>query len=337
MTTKIACLAKYALAITTGAAILAACSNNGGSALAPSGASAGMAGIAYIGRAVMLNGVLITAAHPNLRARHPVRSHPAKSMKSGFYQYISDFGNNTIYEFDYPKGDAPIGSIGGGGGGECTRNGKGTFWVAELGASELAEFKVGGKSPIRVLSPAGQSCAIDSATGDIATPNVSSGSVIIFRHARGKGKVYGSGLIEAFFDGYDNQGNLFVDGFNDGGGTGLVEFPKGSSTFETITLSNSVSFPGAVQWDGKYLTIGDQESHVIYRYAVSGTMATLNGTVSLSGSSDCDQTWIAKTIVFCPDAGNIDVEVYAYPAGGYPIATLIGSFSEPLAAVQVSK
>ncbi|MGC1760055.1 MAG: hypothetical protein WA742_11920, partial [Candidatus Cybelea sp.] len=75
----------------------------------------------------------------------------------------------------------------------------------------------------------------------------------------------------------------------------------------------------------------------IYRYAVSGTMATLKGTVSLSGSSDCDQTWIAKPLVFCPDAGNIDVEVYKYPAGGYATATLTGSFSEPIAAVQVMR
>jgi hypothetical protein len=334
MQMKILSLAKYALTITTSAALLAACGNNGGSSLAPSGAAAGPTGIAHVGRAVMLNGVLVTAAHPNLNAPKPVRSHPAKSMKSGFYQYISDFGSDTILEFDYPKGDAQIGSIAGGGG-ECTRNGRGTFWVAA--SSELEEFKVGGTSPIRVLKPGGESCAIDQASGDIATP-ISSGGIIIFRHGRGKGKVYyGSGLIEAFFAGYDDSGNLFLDGFSDGGAFGLVELPKGSSTFETITVSNSVEFPGAVQWDGKYLTVGDQENHVIYRYAVSGTMATLKGTVSLRGSSDCDQTWIAKTLVFCPDAGNIDVEVYKYPTGGYPTATLTGSFTEPIAAVQVAK
>ncbi|MGC2407783.1 MAG: hypothetical protein WA431_15375 [Candidatus Cybelea sp.] len=194
-----------------------------------------------------------------------------------------------------------------------------------------------GEEPDQGAQTGRRDCAVDAATDDIATSELSSGDVIIFRHARGKGKVYGPGLIESFFDGYDNQGNLFVDGFNNSGAFGLIELPKGSSTFETITLSNSVEFPGAVQWDGKYLTIGDQESHVIYRYAVSGTMATLKGTVSLSGSSDCDQTWIAKNLVFCPDAGNVDATVYKYPDGGYPIATLTGSFSEPLTAVQVSK
>jgi hypothetical protein len=71
------------------------------------------------------------------------------------------------------------------------------------------------------------------------------------------------------------------------------------------------------------LTISDQEAHAIYRYALSGTTATLEGTVLLSGSSDCVQTWIAKTLVFCPAAGNVDV--------------LTGSFSEPIGAVQVAK
>lgn len=327
-------LAKHAAVIPVVAALLAGCSNNGGPALTPSSASAGI-GIAHIGRAVMVNGVLITAAHPNVSAQRRVRSQLRRSMKNGLYQYIGDFGNGEISEFDYPKSNGSIGSIDFGAGGECTRTGKGTFWVAN--SNELAEFKVGGRSPMRTLEPGGEGCAIDPASGDIAATDLSSGGIIIFRHARGKGKVYSPGLIEAFFDGYDDHGNLFVDGFNSSGDLGLVELPKGSSTFETITTTNNVEFPGAVQWDGKYLTVGDQEAHAIYRYTVSGTTATLKGTVLLSGSSDCDQTWIAKSIVFCPDAGNVDVEVYSYPAGGYPIATLIGSFSEPVAAVQVAR
>jgi hypothetical protein len=117
-------------------------------------------------------------------------------------------------------------------------------------------------------------------------------------------------LSEAFFEGDDDRGNRFLDGFNGSGAFGLVELPKGSSRFEPIATSNTVEFPGAMQWDGKYLTVGDQEVGVIYQYAVSGTTATLEGSVSLSGSADCVQIWIA---------------------------TLTGSFGEPLAAVQVAK
>jgi hypothetical protein len=45
-----------------------------------------------------------------------------------------------------------------------------------------------------------------------------------------------------------------------------------------------------VQCDGKYLTVTDQDANAIYQYTVSGPTATLKGTVSLSGSSDCAQT-----------------------------------------------
>jgi hypothetical protein len=88
-----------------------------------------------------------------------------------------------------------------------------------------------------------------------------------------------------------------------------------------------------VQHDGKYVTIGDQEAHAIDGYTCSGTSCTLERTVSLAGSSDCVQTWIGKGDVFCPDAGNEAVEVYSYPAGGAPIATLTGAGILPIGIV----
>jgi hypothetical protein len=48
------------------------------------------------------------------------------------------------------------------------------------------------------------------------------------------------------------------------------------------------------------------------------------------------QTWIAQNVVYCPDAGNEDAEVYAYPAGGSAIATLTGSFDLPIGAVSIT-
>ena len=139
MQTKILNLAKYALTITMGAAALAACSNNAGSSLVPSGASSGVPIITHIGRTVIVNGVPITAAHPNLIARQssvsPDKFLPDKKKKKQPYQYIVG-GNSGILEFDYPKSDASIGSISGVTAveGECTNvlfgSGKQTFWVA---------------------------------------------------------------------------------------------------------------------------------------------------------------------------------------------------------------
>jgi hypothetical protein len=325
---KIPHLAKYALAITTGAAMLAACSNNGGSPLAPDGGSSTGMGTPQIGRPLIVNGALVTAARPSLTAPDGPISPNGKRKKT--YQYFSSCCSSNTYlelvEFDYPKGDAPIGTIHEvSAGGMCTRTGRGTFWLAK--ASEVDEFKVGGTSPITTIHvPNGAtSCAINPATGDlVATANYA--EVWLFKKARGPGQVISTGLRIAWFAGYDNKGDLFVDGTNySQTGFALVELKKGRSVFQTITTSNYVVRAGAVQWDGKYVAVTDPWGGAIYRYTVSGTTATLKGTVPLSGSSACLQTWIAKTVVYCPDVSSADAKVYKYPAGGSPIATLTGA------------
>src|SRR5579862_3290978 len=233
-------------------------------------------------------------------------------------QYFSNYYASTLLEYDYPKSESPIGSISFSAGGLCTKGAR-TFWAT---GGEIAEFKIGGATPIRVLKASASACAIDPATGDLAA--LTSGGVTIFRRARGRGKVIIAPLTEGYFDGYDDKSNLFVDGFNSGDSFALVELKKGSSTFQTITTNNAIGFPGSVQWDGTYLTILDQLAGAIYQYTVSGTEATLKGTVLLSGSSDCGQTWIAPPYVYCADVGNNDGEVFKYPAGGSLIATLSG-------------
>ena len=252
------------------------------------------------------------------------------ARRTGEVQYVANFYGTDLDEFNYPEGESQIGQITNVSGPMCTKGAR-TFWV---GASDgLAEYKVGGMHPIRLLKAAGAgACGIDPTTGDLAA--LTSGGVIIFYKARGKGKFI-AGLYSGYFDGYDNNGNLFVDGLGSGYKFTLVELPKGSSTFETITISNSVGFPGSVQWDGKYLTVFDQLAEAFYQYTVSGTTAILKGTVLLSGAADCAGTWIARPYVYCADAGNNDGEVFKYAAGGHAIAVLQGSFDEPLGVVSL--
>ncbi|HKU81474.1 MAG TPA: hypothetical protein VJP76_04815, partial [Candidatus Tumulicola sp.] len=171
-------------------------------------------------------------------------------------------------------------------------------------------------------------------SGNLAS--LTSDGVIIFRYARGKGKVYGgTGLSEAFFEGYDGSGNLLLDGFNSKYAVKLVELPKGGRTFRTIATSNTIEFPGSVQWDGTYLTVFDQLANAFYRYTISGTKATLEGTASLSGAVDCAGTWIAQPYAYCADAGNDNAEVFNYPAGGSRIASFTGPFDFPIDVVSV--
>jgi hypothetical protein len=340
----ISSLSKYALGAVAAAGILAGCSNGGqAGGLGASGVTPGM-DAGHLTRALMRNGVLITAEHPAPLRQSPVSPDKKKHHKKKADQYITDFDTSSAFEFDYPKSDASIGSISNltNAQGECTKNGKKTFWVTATGSEAIDEFNVGGSSPISTLSvsaegdPAG--CAVDPTTGNLAATIITNGDVVVFADAAGSGTTYSSGLIEAFFATYDKSGNLFVDGFNADDGVGVVELTKGSSAFKTISLSNAVEFPGNIQWDGTYVTVNDQDAHDIFQYTVSGTTGTLKGTVSLGGSSDCDQTWIAKNLVYCPDAGAADGKVYKYPAGGSsPLATLTGGFEEPIGAVSVAK
>lgn len=278
-------------------------------------------------------GVLLAGCGGSQGPLSPPAGTPAAAQRlaraDGEVQYFST-SDNALLEFDYPKRESPIGSISFGGGSECTK-GAGTFWTTA--PDGIAGFRVGGATPIRVLKTSyASACAVDPTAGDLAA--LSFDGVVIFHKARGKGKVI-TPLAEAYFDGYDDKSNLFVDGFRSSGAFELVELKKDSARFGTITTSNTVEFPGSVQWDGKYLTVLDQLAGAIYQYTVAGTNATLKGTVLLSGSADCAQTWIARPYVYCADAGNAGGEVYEYPAGGSPIATLSGALNEPLGVVSL--
>ena len=239
------------------------------------------------------------------------------------------------------------GPLVGDGGQGCTNvlygYGKKTFWNVG-GASQITEYRVP-KKPIKTLSvPSSEmpsSCAMNS-SGDLAVgilAGSNEGDVVIFKNASGSGTPIRTPLAEEFFDGYDNQANLFADGFisRNRSGFALVELPEGSSKFQTISTSNTVEFPGSVQWDGTYLTVFDQLANATYQYTISGTKATLKGTVSLSGSSDCAQTWIVQGLVYCADAGYDQGEVFKYPAGGSAIAVFTGDFDYPLGTVAAEK
>ena len=83
---------------------------------------------------------------------------------------------------------------------------------------------------------------------------------------------------------YDNKGNLFVDGFSYPGASGdflFAELPKKGAKLKMITLNPTVFNAGGVQWDGKYVVVGDLSHPMLYRYTIKGSQGTLTGTTSL--------------------------------------------------------
>jgi hypothetical protein len=341
-------LVKYAGALVA-LAICAACGGTFPQArdemtVAPSTRSLG---VTYVGGTAFVNGVPVTAARPNPNAVPRFAILPVLRAKSKYYEYIfNDYGTYGRI-FDYPKSDAQIGSIAGAGGQGCTNvlygYGKKIFWNVG-GYDQITEYKIP-KKPLKTLSVpyssigSPSSCAMDG-SGDLAVGilyGAGGGDIVIFKNASGQGTVYTTPLAREYFDGYDPNGNLFFDGLTGTYRFDFLELPEGSTQIKTIETSNTVRFPGSVQWDGTYLAVTDQVADAIYRYTVRGTKAMLKGKVSLSGAGDCAQTWIATGIVFCADAGNEDGEVFKYPAGGSPIATFTGNFDLPLGTVAAER
>jgi hypothetical protein len=335
---------KYAGAVAA-LAIWSAC---GGSAVAPSNAGLNAA---YVGRTLAVNGRLVTAARLSSLPRYTAIL-PDRGTVPRHFEYIINYYGTYASIFDYPTSDQQFGTINDVGGQGCTNvlygYGKKIAWIVAA-YDQITEYEVP-ETPVKTLSVSyssqgsPSSCAMNT-SGDLAVGILygsGGGDVVIFKNASGTGKVtekvYRTPLDEEFFDGYDDKGNLFADGFTgDRSGFALVELPNGSTKFQKIATSNRVEFPGSVQWDGTYLTVTDQDTEEMYQYSVSGRTATLENTISLTGSSDCAQTWIATGIVYCADAGNEDGEVFNYPSGGSAIATFSGNFDLPLGTVASKK
>ena len=171
-------------------------------------------------------------------------------------------------------------------------------WIVNDGASQLVEYAHGGTSPIATLSDAGEypeGCSVDpTTTGNLAVTNFYStsgaGSVSIYAGARGSPQVYSDpGMTNYRFCGYDSKGNLFVDGVNNSSSFVLAELPKGSSSFTNIDFTQKIEWPGGVQWDGKFIAVGDTDTGTIYRTNAAGIV---KGSTLLSGSNYVNQFWI---------------------------------------------
>ena len=323
--------------------VISACGS--GSTVAPSAATLNTT---YVGRTLFLNGRPVTAARLSPLPTYATIL-PDRHKKSKTFEYVFNYYDTYASIFDYPESVQQIGTINGAGGQGCTNvlygYGKKIVWNPGRTNDLINEYKIPNKllKSLSLNYTFTSSCAMNT-SGDLAVGILlgnsygPGGEVENFKNATGSGTVYNTPLTKEYFDGYDPNGDLFADGFGSSSyNVALVELPKGSNKFVTIKMSNTPEFPGSVQWDGTYLTVFDQDTSETYQYTVSGTTATLKNTVQFTGASDCAQTWIVKGLLYCGDAGNGDGEVFAYPAGGSPIATLTGAFDVPLGVVAAKK
>jgi hypothetical protein len=217
--------------------------------------------------------------------------------------------------------------------GECVDS-SGSVFVANLGNNEIFEYRHGSKKLLQTLdAPTGYNtidCSVDPTTGNLAVSLLHgrrdrTGGVAIYPHAQGSPQIYTTPRIRRYyFCGYDDKGNLFVDGRPSVGYFHLAELPAGSSKFVDIQLNQKIGIPGSVLWHGKYLAVGDQYAPDVYEFRIKGSRGTLVITTPLSGIEPhltADRAfWIqGKRIVVATGTKAYPqgaVDFFAYPAGG---------------------
>ena len=197
------------------------------------------------------------------------------------------------------------------------------------GLDKVTEYAHGGTQPIATLNLPGDgahACAVDPKSNDLAVVyEGNGGDVAVFADEHGARANFISHLASRSC-GYDNNGNLFVDGY-DGFGYGISELPKSASTFRTFALPDTVGNPGRVQWDGTYIAYqGGYPVNAISRIAISGSTATVVETVNVKVPRRVAPSWFYDGKVIVPyNIHNVHptvIGVFKYPKGGAPTKTI---------------
>jgi hypothetical protein len=272
---------------------------------------------------------------------HPDRgpSWMAPDAKKSDLLYVSDVGTDDVYVYSYPQGKLQ-GKLTGfvRPSGLCVDK-SGNVFITDLFAYRILEYGHGGTKRIATLQDPYEDpgdCAVDPSTGNLAVANVSTpysgpGDVGVYANARGTPKPYkDSEIIYYEFCGYDDRGNLYVDGMKSGG-FAFAELPSGATSLEEVTLNESISYPGAVQSVGTDVAVGDYESNVIYQFRISGVTGKEVSVTHLHKSSYPIGFWIQGSTVIGPNDDSANLMFWKYPSGGSPTKT-IGGLRHPWGA-----
>jgi hypothetical protein len=258
---------------------------------------------------------------------------PAGSAK---LLYVSE--GTTVEVYTFPQGEL-VGTLSGfqRAAGDCADR-AGNVFITDEFAGTISKYAHGGTSPTLILSNVGRNpygCSVDPKSGDLSVVSFGtapSGGVFIYKKAKGSVTEFTDpSIYNYYYCGYDNNGNLFVEGSNslhqDAGL--LAELPKGGSAFQTVTLHNSFAPGGGVQWDGTDLAVESPNGRhntkgptVIDRVQISGSTGMMTTPVYLStGKSNQNpgvgtQFWIDGNSLVKQEYASRGVGRWKYPAGG---------------------
>lgn len=151
----------------------------------------------------------------------------------------------------------------------------GDIYVVDANKQLVYVYAPGQSLPFYIYDDLGQSpssCAYDPTSGNLAVANAA--NVTVFPPASGEPLVYTNATMTSYaFLGYDESGNLYVDGDGPHGRLALAELTAGGKSLTRISISNlskGTHRAGGLVWDGQDVVVADSYSTVIYRIAVSG-------------------------------------------------------------------
>ena len=171
------------------------------------------------------------------------------------YNYKSKPGKlvGQITGFDFPYGP-------------CTDS-AGNVYITDVYAGAIYEYRHGDTTLKKTLNVSGypSGCSVDPKTGNLAVSGSGITStqaccVWVFPNASGTPAVYSDPNIDDYWSpGYDNGGNLFVEGTTNWTTNYLDELPSGGSGLIELSLvGGTIGTPGGVMWDGSHLAVAVQ-------------------------------------------------------------------------------
>jgi hypothetical protein len=356
--------AMYAISALAAAALLAACSGAGGSqSYAPSGSgvTSPMAHHPFMPDHNFPGYTGVKA--PFSKPDHSKSWISPDAKRAPRIMFVTDYALGDVYMYSMP--DVVLkGTLTGFSGpqGECT-DGSNIF-ITNTNTSQVFKYSRTG-TLLATLSDSGEyptGCSVNRANGDVVVSNIistsgTSGNLELYKGGTGSPTpITNPNQYEYFFPTFDNNGNIYVDGFSNSFTFLLSECTATSSIYSCHNVSVSGAspfFPGGLNWNGPagQLVVGDQEcggtlSSCWYSGTVSGSTYTVSGSTTLSNfdgtGCDVDQGALGPfgkyagggCITFGTSVSTSDR--WSFPAGGTP-GWYNNAVSEPIGAAISNK
>jgi hypothetical protein len=286
---------------------------------------------------------------PNAFAGTATRSQMPDQARDGkqalLYVTEASLGDVLVYRYDDGTGIDRIGQLTGFvyPAAPCTDK-AGDVFIPDEEAAHVVEYAHGATSPERVYQDPKAfpiACAVDPKSGDLAIVNFKTyggdaNVVVIEPRAANVMSYTDANFATGASASYDDSGDLFVNGLDGQSAYELDELTAGGTQLTSVEIRGAtMHIPGRLQWTGAHLLAGDQsyrgqDTSGAYRLMVSGTSATVDGSIKFTGSKDvagfCKRGTGKTAKIVAADMQQNALFVYRFP-GGRLVQRIDGPFT----------